>query len=165
MSFSYNLFLLTNSVLAFEDNRSNTNIYNNNVLNTTLIDGLVEKCRELNDEADYLGALNISDTILSVDKNNTDAMISKGDVLDELEKPEEALVWYDKALALDGNNTDAMISKGDVLDELEKPEEALVWYDKALVLDGNNTDAMISKGDVLDGSKSRRRLWCGMIKP
>ena len=109
LSFSNNLFLLIKYVLAVEDNGSSSNTYNNNVLNTTLIDDLIEKDRELNDRGDYLGALNISDTILSVDKNDTDAMISKGDVLDELEKPEEALVWYNKALnqtKSDNNETD-----------------------------------------------------------
>ena len=56
LSFSYNLFLLTKYVLAVEDNRSSSNTYNNNVLNTTLIDDLVEKGRELNDRGDYLGS-------------------------------------------------------------------------------------------------------------
>ena len=49
------------------------------------------------------------DKALALDGNDTDAMISKGDVLDELEKPEEALVWYDKALnqtKSDNNETD-----------------------------------------------------------
>ena len=50
-------------------------------------------------------------------------MSLKGTILDLLDKPEEALIWYDKALDIDGNYTNAMYNKGLVLDELGKPEE------------------------------------------
>ena len=76
--------------------------------------------------------------------------ITKGVALDELGKPQDAIVWYDKALSLDKNDTDAMYNKGVALDELGKPQDAIVWYDKALSLDKNDTDAMYNKGVALD---------------
>ena len=70
--------------------------------------------------------------LLAIDKNDTNAMDNKGIALDDLGKPQEAIVWYDKVLAIDKNDTNAMTNKGVALDDLGKPQEAIVWYDKAL---------------------------------
>ena len=70
----------------------------NNTTNAKLIEGVVKKALQLIDRNDFQGALKVSYRILTVDKNNTDAMNNKALVLDELCKPEDTLMWFDKAL-------------------------------------------------------------------
>ena len=52
-------------------------------------------------------------------------MNNKGNALDKLGKPQEAIVWYDKVLSIDKNDTNALLNKGNALDKLGKPQKLL----------------------------------------
>ena len=88
-------------------------------------------------------------------------MLNKGNALDKLGKPQEAIVWFDKVLSIDKNDTKAMNNKGNALDKLGKPQEAIVWYDKVLSIDKNDTKAMNNKGNALDklGKPQEAIVW------
>jgi Tfp pilus assembly protein PilF len=92
------------SSFATEENKSGVS----NTSNTKLVEDLIEKAKQLYNKGDFPGALNITDKILDVDKNNIDSMYIKGNALDYLGKPEWILVWYDKALnqTISTNETD-----------------------------------------------------------
>ena len=99
--------------------------------------------------------------ILEKDSKNIDYLKSKGAVLRDLGKKEEAIECYDKALNLDPNNIDCLKSKGAILRDLGKKEEAIEYYDKVLNLVPNNIDYLIIKGVVLrDLGKKEEAIEC-----
>jgi Flp pilus assembly protein TadD len=67
---------------------------------------------------------------LDLEPNNKIALNGKGASLDELERFEEAITYYDKALVLDPNFVYALDNKGIALNDLGKPEEAVTYLDK-----------------------------------
>lgn len=76
------------------------------------------------------------------------ALLDKGQLLLDAEKPEEALVCYDDILKLDANYPEALVKKGAALERLKKDDEALTCYDRAIAADGTLTIAYLYKGGV-----------------
>ena len=68
----------------------------------------------------------------------------------DLEKPKEALVWFDQALEVDPNDVYVLNNKGWALLQLERLEESLVWFDKALEVDPDYTFSLENKVDALN---------------
>ena len=64
--------------------------------------------------------------MIEFDENNPWAWTNRGDVLNNLERYEEALVSYRSAIELDANNKFAWFLRGLLLNDLERYEEALV---------------------------------------
>jgi tetratricopeptide (TPR) repeat protein len=96
--------------------------------------------------------ITLFDNVLSINKNDTDAMYNKGNALDDLGKHQEAITWYDKVLVINKNDTDAMYAKGVALGELGKYQDALIWFDKVLIKTrsiGFDMDAISNKAYVL----------------
>jgi len=117
---------------------------------------LIIKATGLAEIGDYQGALRFVDQALAIEPNNFVILNYKGWILMQAEKPEEALVWFDKALEVDPENTLSLENKVNALNELgkqqlglEKPEEALVWFDKALEVDPNAAYVLNNKGLAL----------------
>jgi len=78
--------------------------------------------------------------------------MSRGNLLSEIGKTEEALESYDKALELcleDEGDSVAFNRKGNALLELGRFEEALECYDDALALEKNNYIFWSNKGVAL----------------
>jgi len=62
---------------------------------------------------------------------SAEALVRKGMALEQLNRFEEALAWYDRALNLDATLTRAYVGKGRVLNRLERYSEALECYERA----------------------------------
>jgi tetratricopeptide (TPR) repeat protein len=78
---------------------------------------------------------------------------TRGDLLSNLKRYDEALASYDRALELDANYQWAWASRGNVLDNLKRYDEALVSYDRALELDPNDPWDWRKRGNVLNNLK------------
>ena len=76
------------------------------------------------------------------------ALLEKGQLFLDAEKPEEALACYDKILGLDTNHPEALVKKGAALERLKQDDAALACYDKAIAADGTLTIAYLYKGGV-----------------
>ena len=63
-----------------------------------------------------------------------------------MERPLEAIEYYDKALAIDPDYVNALANKGLALYNLERHLEAIEYYDKALAIDPDYVNALANKG-------------------
>jgi tetratricopeptide (TPR) repeat protein len=99
------------------------------------------------------------------------ALISKGVVLGQLSRDEEAIASYDEAINRFGETKDpnilvnvalALVNKGEVLDRLDRKDEEIVIYDQVIQRFGkvsepemqiNVATALVYKGVVLDKLK------------
>jgi tetratricopeptide (TPR) repeat protein len=97
MYYSDSSVSILKSAFAAVVDSGNNHIYKN-ISNTKIIDNIVTKSRQLFYLGDYQGTIKIIDNMLPAIANNTTAMNIVGAALDELGKPQEAIVWYDKAL-------------------------------------------------------------------
>jgi len=95
---------------------------------------------------DYQGALRFIESTLEIDPNHVVAIYNKGVISLELNKPNEALVWFEKNQDIKAKDISTLNEIGRILLELEKPEEALVWFDKVLEIDPSHVDALNNKG-------------------
>ena len=59
-----------------------------------------------------------------MDPKDVDALNNKGGDLSSLDKPEEAITYYDKALTIEPNDAVLLNNKGSALYELNRDEEA-----------------------------------------
>jgi tetratricopeptide (TPR) repeat protein len=102
---------------------------------------LVGKGLELYNMSDYQGALTWFDRALSIDPNNSSAIVNKARAYYNLDKLQDALQWFDKALVIEPNNVVALNGKASSLGDMGQNEEALRFYDKALAIEPNNVNA------------------------
>jgi tetratricopeptide (TPR) repeat protein len=98
---------------------------------------------------EYTKALQAFESALELEPDYVLAWSDKGNVLQELNRPEEALDAYGKALDLDPEFVNAWYGKGNVLRTLAQPEEALHAYEKALNFKQDFHRAWNGKGNVL----------------
>ena len=93
------------------------------------------------------------------------AWLSKGNVLDKLEKYQEAIECYDKALEI-VHNTDERwwglwYNKGHSLKKLGENQKAIDCFDKALEINPRNTDTWYNKGIALNNlGKKQEAIIC-----
>ncbi len=78
-----------------------------------------------------------------------ESLLDKVEVLNHLERNEEALKIVNESLALDSKNPNAWDLKSDILNDLEKHEEALEAAEKGLSFDPEHGDLLNDKGSVL----------------
>lgn len=77
-------------------------------------------------------ALGCFDEVLTLDPNNTEALVKKGTALERLRKMNEAIECYDRAIAADSSMTIAYLYKGGLFNRMERFTEALECYEQAL---------------------------------
>jgi tetratricopeptide (TPR) repeat protein len=77
----------------------------------------------------YTGAIEYIDKALTIQPNNSYALIGKGTALGQLGNFTGAILYYDKALAIQPNNSYALDNKAAALDNHTIPIE---YIDKAL---------------------------------
>ena len=133
----------------------NTNTNTNN--NTKEIEKLLDIAEEYFLSGQYKKATTPLDMVLSIDGNNTDALLWKGAVTLCPWKARGGARIPNRALAIDGNNTDILFMKGAALSHFGKLQEAIEYYDKALAIDGNDTYALNNKGQVFYNLGNTRR--------
>jgi len=78
-----------------------------------------------------------------------EALLDKVEILNHLERNEEALKIINESLALDSKNPNAWDLKSDILNDLEKHEESLEAAERGLSIDPEHGDLLIDKGSVL----------------
>jgi hypothetical protein len=83
-------------------------------------------------ENDLEAALECFDKVLSLNPNQSEALVRKGATLERLKKLNEAFECYDRAIAANGSMTIAYLHKGGLCNRLERFKEALECYEKAL---------------------------------
>ena len=82
-------------------------------------------------------------------KRDADVLTSRGNILEALGRPDEALESYDQALALQPDLTNALYNRGTVLSNLKRPSEALNSYDMALALKPDDAEILLNRSAVL----------------
>jgi len=70
--------------------------------------------------------------VLSLNPNQSEALVRKGATLELLKKLNEAFECYDRAIAANDSMTIAYLHKGGLCNRLERFKEALECYEKAL---------------------------------
>ena len=71
---------------------------------------------------------------------------SRGNALQNLNRPAEALASFDRALALDPRNIQALYKRGVMLTEMGRSDEALQTYDRLLALAPNHAETLNNRG-------------------
>jgi tetratricopeptide (TPR) repeat protein len=94
-------------------------------------------------------ALQSIDRSLALRPGDADALLNRGNVLEQLRRYEEALASYDQALALRADFAEAALNRGIALRYLSRHEEALTSYDRALALRPDYADAWNARGASL----------------
>ncbi|MDY6939206.1 MAG: tetratricopeptide repeat protein [Cyanobacteriota bacterium] len=97
-------------------------------------------------DGDSIRALDCFDRALKANINNYQAWTSKGKLLDELERYEEAIESYDRALEIKSNFYYAWHNRGITLRRLERYEEAIESHDRALQIKPDAHDIWYNKG-------------------
>lgn len=88
--------------------------------------------------------------------NNTPQMatvLSKGQALLNLDKPDEALEQFDEALRIEPRNIEAWIKRGTALERLQRIDDAISSYDHAIEIDGSTATAYLFKAGVYNRQK------------
>lgn len=97
----------------------------------------------------YAEADRLLDLALAANPKAAPVYLNRGNVLQKLQRLDEALGCYDKALALMPNFPEALSNRGVVLKKLGRLDEALACYDKALVLRPDYAEALSNRGVAL----------------
>ena len=87
---------------------------------------------------------------LAIRPDYAEAHSNLGNVLKELDQPDEAIAHYRRALAIQPEFAIAHYNLGIVLDELDQPEDAVGCYEQALAIDPDYAEAHHNLGNVLD---------------
>jgi tetratricopeptide (TPR) repeat protein len=80
-------------------------------------------------------------------------VLSKGQALLNLDKPEEALEQFDEALKIEPRNIEAWIKRGTALERLQRIDDAISSYDHAIEIDGSTATAYLFKAGVYNRQK------------
>ena len=82
--------------------------------------------------------------------NYADAYNNRGNALQQLKRPEDALASFDMAIALNPDVVDAYYNnRGMALAALKRHEKALASYDKAIALKSDSAEAHYNRGNTL----------------
>ncbi len=107
---------------------------------------LATLCRERGDLAE---ALRLFAAAMRADRGSAEAASNHGLVLNEFNRPAEALASLDRALILKPDFTPALYNRGNALLALDRFDEALRSYDLALARDPSHVDAHYNRGNAL----------------
>jgi tetratricopeptide (TPR) repeat protein len=100
----------------------------------------------LNKNEEALSAINCAFKI----DNTLKIQITKGIILNSLDRKKDALSCFKKALDLDKNSAEAWNQSGMVLIELEEYDAALNCFNNAILCEHNNFEACLNKGLCLN---------------
>jgi tetratricopeptide (TPR) repeat protein len=86
--------------------------------------------------------------ILSIDKNNTDAMVFLARLNNDRGKPADALRRLDPVLRVTDASADVLVEKGRALSLLQKPDDALLAFGEAMRKAPTDPRPLIGMGDI-----------------
>ena len=75
---------------------------------------------------------------------------SMGLSLNELNRHEDAIEYYDIVLAIDPNDVTALMNKAISLSHLGNYQDALIYYDRAQIIDPNLKEIPIAKSHIFE---------------
>jgi predicted O-linked N-acetylglucosamine transferase (SPINDLY family) len=84
-----------------------------------------------------------------INPNNSPLQNNLGSALLGLNRPQEALIAYDRAIAMDPVNWEAFYNRGNALAALKRFEDALASYDKSIALFPHNAEVHDNRGTTL----------------
>ncbi|HYS46630.1 MAG TPA: tetratricopeptide repeat protein, partial [Rhizomicrobium sp.] len=87
--------------------------------------------------------------VVAANPQNALALANLGNVLNTLDRLEEALSAYNRSLAINPDYPPAWCNRANVLQELERLPEALASYDRALSVQPDFLPALNNRGNVL----------------
>ena len=109
---------------------------------------LVNLAVEVSKRGNYPLAILYLEKAIELNPNLKEAYNNLGRILNDLERPDEALKHLEKALKIDPNYVSALINKGITLAKLGRFNEALRDFERALTLDPNSEKAWYNKALV-----------------
>ncbi len=109
----------------------------------------IEEARRLQQAGDYEKALALYDKAISYLPNLAEAYLGQCEVLNELERLNDAIVACNDALAYRPGYPQAFRSKGNALEQQGRNLEALRLYERATVLDPTLFLAWLDQGRIL----------------
>jgi tetratricopeptide (TPR) repeat protein len=89
------------------------------------------------------------DRVVAVRPDYVQAHANRGDILNRLERFEEALASYDRAVAIHPDFADAHANRANVLHALKRFDEAMASHDRALALRPDLAEAHTNRGSTL----------------
>ena len=95
-------------------------------------------------------ALYLYEKAIELNPKDASAYGNRGNVLDDLDRKDEALASYEKVIELNPKDALAYNNRGNVLDDLDRKDEALASYEKAIELNPKYASAYYNRGIVLD---------------
>jgi tetratricopeptide (TPR) repeat protein len=98
------------------------------------------------DRRDYIGALEAYDKALSLDPENIDAGVNRGNALARLHRLNEAADALEKALAQQPGHPTALVNLGGVRQALGDVAGALKLFDQALAIELDHADGIWNRG-------------------
>ena len=93
----------------------------------------------------------INDLLISL--KTKEEWIREGNVLENLNRDEEALAAYEQAIRLHPDDANYKNNKGNALSDLKRYEEALAAYEQAISLDPDDANYKNNKGIALENLK------------
>ncbi len=100
------------------------------------------------DRRDYTGALEACDTALSLEPENADAALNRGNALARLYRLDEAAVALETVVAQQPDNPTALVNLGGVRQALGDVDGALASFNQALEIDPGHADGIWNRGLV-----------------
>jgi tetratricopeptide (TPR) repeat protein len=98
-------------------------------------------------------ALASCDRALAVRPHDADALVNRGNALQQLKRLDEALASYDRALARRPDYAEALSNRGVTLHELRRFDEALTSFKRALAVRPDYAEALYNRGVTLHAVK------------
>lgn len=95
---------------------------------------LLEKIRKLTLAGEYDQALSDVDKVLANNPEDQDALGLKGNIMELMQRDDEARMYYEKVLELNPTNVQAWVDLGDNYSNNQNISKALEYYDGACSL-------------------------------
>lgn len=110
---------------------------------------LVEEANQLLGEKQYNKALATFDQAIALNTNNAEAYAGRCETLNQLQRPEQAMVSCSDALAYNPDYAEALWSQGNARLLQKRPYEALALYEDATVLKPEFAPGWVRRGVAL----------------
>ena len=129
-------FLLKDELLLYDDALNNFEIALQNDPNNYLC---LKHCAYIYEiKGKYTNVLNSLDKLLSINKEDSLILCYYGEILFNMKRFDEAILYFNKANDIDPENIHTLFKRAIAYNHLEKHEEALLDVNKAINLDLSN---------------------------
>ena len=99
-------------------------------------------------QGNFQAAADIFKLILTLIPNSPELHNNRGAMLQQLQRPAEALACYDRAIALKPDYANAHFNRGYTLEKMQRSGEALASYDRTIALKPDHANAYNNRGVI-----------------